>query len=504
MSEIIVEQHLGEDVVIMPEQWEFRYPHNSLLIPWDSIEMQDRSRKDFGDLEGLAMSIKKNGLIHPPTVSAGSSSDVRSWILVGGERRMRAMRLLEVKLFPVNVREMLATHEILELELMENFHRKQMLWQEQCILICKTHREKVRVNSLDAKSWGVRETGYLLGVSAAHVSHATLLTPQLMQGDAELLAASSMFAAYEILLKRQEDLAASLTVANLNERAGRAATVSGIRVTSDDVDDIFGAVLDPIAATFGGTAELDEFIGTALPAGKLNLDLISLFALGDCLEIMARMPDACVDHVVTDPPYGIDMANLADMKNIDTVVDTHDVEQNISMFEPFLEQAFRIVKPNGYVVFWYDLDHHEKLQTIARKVGFKVQRWPVIWHKLHPCKNASPRVNFTKNFEVAMVLRKSSASAFVQVQVSCLFSADGTADRKLYDNPFSKPLAAWKFILGAIAYQGQTIYDPYAGQMSCGRACINMGMIPMGCEIDADHYNKGIVQLTKLVKEING
>jgi DNA modification methylase len=198
------------------------------------------------------------------------------------------------------------------------------------------------------------------------------------------------------------------------------------------------------------------------------------------------------------------MDNLSAMKNIDTVVDTHDVEQNISMFEPFLTNAFRLVKQNGYVVFWYDLDHHEKLQTIATAVGFKVQRWPIIWHKLHPCKNASPRINFTKNYEVAMVLRKSVATALVEPQTSSIFACDGQADRKLYDNPFAKPLHAWKSILSAVAYKGQTIFDPFAGQMSCGRACINMGMIPMGIEIDPNHYNKGIMQLTKLIKEING
>ena len=27
---------------------------------------------------------------------------------------------------------------------------------------------------------------------------------------------------------------------------------------------------------------------------------------GDCLDVMAEMPDGCVDAIVTDPPYGID------------------------------------------------------------------------------------------------------------------------------------------------------------------------------------------------------
>jgi DNA modification methylase/ParB-like chromosome segregation protein Spo0J len=504
-----METELGEQIVevedLIEKEWKFRYPENAMLVPWDDVQMDERSRKDFGDIESLALSIKKNGLIHPPTV-ARNGNGAKPWVLVGGERRMKAMQMLGVVMFPVNNREQLEAHEVFELELMENFHRKSMLWQEQCVLICKTHREKVRQKTSDHQPWGQKETGYLLGVSNAHVSHATRLTPYLLRGDAEVIACSSMFAAYEVLLKRAENLAAELSVNELNEKAKVAvARTGGIRHTTDDVDDIFGGGgLKNISTQFAGDAEVDEFLGTPVTTGKLQLDLTNLFALGDCLEVMKTMETECVDHIVTDPPYGIDMDNLVDMKNIETVVDTHDVDQNVSMFEPFLTQAFRLVKPNGYCVFWYDLDHHEKLQAIAGKVGFKVQRWPIIWHKLHPCKNASPRVNFTKNFECAMVLRKSSGTALVSTQTSCVFAGDGQADRKLYDNPFAKPLVAWKFILEAIAYRGQVIFDPYAGQMSCARACINLGMIPRGVELDPDHYNKGIVQLTKLLKEING
>lgn len=511
MSDTIIQQHPGEDIAIIAPDWTFRYPHNCILLEWDKIQMDDRSRKDFGNIEELAMSIRKNGLIHPPTVTMNENykddlpGTAKEFILVGGERRMRAMKMLEVQHFPVNIRELLPHHEVLELELMENFHRKQMHWQEQCVLISKTHKEKVRVNALDSKSWGVRETGFLLAVSAAHISHATLLAPLLLAGDAELLAAGNMFAAYEILLRRKENAAADMAVATLNERARRDVVAGGgIRGTTDDTDEIFGEVLDPVIKTYGGDVEINEFLGIDNSAGKLNYNLTEMFAIGDCLEYMKTMSDECVDHVVTDPPYGIDLKQMAEMKNIDSVMDTHEVHQNIEMFEPFLREAFRITKPNGYVVFWYDLDHHEKLQALGHAIGFKVQRWPVIWHKLHPCKNASPRINFTKNFEVAMVFRKSINAALTEPQTSCIFTADGQGDRKLYDNPFSKPLAAWKFILSAISYRGQTIFDAYAGQMSCARACINMGLVPRGCEIDPDHYNKGIVQLTKLIKEING
>ena len=34
-------------------------------------------------------------------------------------------------------------------------------------------------------------------------------------------------------------------------------------------------------------------------------DMLDTIITGDCLEVMKRLPDGCVDAVVTDPPYGI-------------------------------------------------------------------------------------------------------------------------------------------------------------------------------------------------------
>ena len=36
-------------------------------------------------------------------------------------------------------------------------------------------------------------------------------------------------------------------------------------------------------------------------------DFINKVIQGDCLEVMKQMPDKCVDLVVTDPPYGINV-----------------------------------------------------------------------------------------------------------------------------------------------------------------------------------------------------
>ena len=43
---------------------------------------------------------------------------------------------------------------------------------------------------------------------------------------------------------------------------------------------------------------------------KLN-DLIGKITCADCLDILRALPDKCVDLVLTDPPYGINMARNA-------------------------------------------------------------------------------------------------------------------------------------------------------------------------------------------------
>ena len=56
--------------------------------------------------------------------------------------------------------------------------------------------------------------------------------------------------------------------------------------------------------------------------------------LGDCLERMKEIPDASVDMVLTDPPYGTTACKW----------------DSIIPLEPMWEQLKRVIKPNGAIV----------------------------------------------------------------------------------------------------------------------------------------------------------
>jgi len=89
------------------------------LVSTNSIVVADRLREDFGDISGLAESIREHGLLHPLTIDQDNK-------LIAGERRLRAMK--ELGFLEVEVRRwsLLDENERREIELEENIRRKDL------------------------------------------------------------------------------------------------------------------------------------------------------------------------------------------------------------------------------------------------------------------------------------------------------------------------------------------------------------------------------------------
>jgi ParB family transcriptional regulator, chromosome partitioning protein len=79
-------------------------------------------RKDLGNLESLKVSIKTYGIIQPCIVSATSDE---KYTIIAGERRFTAAKELGLKSIPCVVRT-LEEHQRLELQIVENLHRKDL------------------------------------------------------------------------------------------------------------------------------------------------------------------------------------------------------------------------------------------------------------------------------------------------------------------------------------------------------------------------------------------
>ena len=92
-----------------------------MLIDIDKIKVENRIRKDFGNITELAEDIKQNGLINPPVVIAESDG---TFTLLAGERRLRAMLSLGYKQVEVRTWGSLTDEQKLNIEISENEVRK--------------------------------------------------------------------------------------------------------------------------------------------------------------------------------------------------------------------------------------------------------------------------------------------------------------------------------------------------------------------------------------------
>jgi DNA modification methylase/ParB-like chromosome segregation protein Spo0J len=498
-------------------------------IPLSSIDFT--ANRDMGDLSGLQDSLRRLGTIHPPALSKYTAPDGSTrYKPVAGRRRLHALRANGVtELFHNSIldperpgfafKDEVPEDELQEATLDENLYRLKPKWQEDCLLVADVHELKRKKHGTN--EWGVRQTASLLGegYGKSNVSLALNVAKLLRAKDPEILAAENLMEANTIRIKRQEDKALAELQKRVQLPKTEAKPTGPVDVSSFldsfSVSTQGGDSTEPNNRP-SGVAVLPGANVPSVAPGIQNGPLVSAPPVSVPLSKMffnmdfrkAYRLNLQVNHIVTDIPYGIDMKNLNASVKLDSVLDEHEVGANIDLMYPFLKFAYDTLLPHGFCVFFYDLDHHEKLQTWAKEFGFKVQRWPLIAGKTSACQNNAAQYNTTKSFEVAMVLRKDEHTVLrhdpsFTFNNSSHASYDFAAERKMYNNPFAKPFALWKDIYDIISFPGQSVLDPFCGEMSACRAAANCGLVPYGVEVNEQHYNRGLQHMKAVYATIH-
>jgi len=454
----------------------------------DLILVEDRQRKDLGDIDELKESIKRFGIIQPLVVDAHNR-------LIAGGRRLTACKALGLTEVPVYFRESMTEQQLTMLEMEENLRRKEMTWQEQVLGIAKVHRLRANEEAAEGRNWTREQTGQWLGVSAANISYTLKVARELANQGSAMWACTSFSDALRWLAIRKEDevrksLALDAKMASEPRSTAKATlVVPGVQIIETKPTDSID--VEPVPDTRGG----------------IEIRLSDMAIHGNCLEIMSSFPDGHVDHIITDPPYAINVEMLnqqnpnAGMVDLERIRDTHDEEGNRKLLRMFLPEAFRVTKDRSFVVFWCDVMNWGWLHDLAVQTGFAVQRWPLIWkkvakhdaEKVGKCINQTAAYNFTKDYEMAMVCRKKGAT-LVTPQRSSIVACPSAG---YISNPFAKPMEAWDFIIRAVSITGQSILDPFAGEGSCPMSVLSTSRRPIGIELEEIHYNTMLSELKR-------
>ena len=235
---------------------------------------------------------------------------------------------------------------------------------------------------------------------------------------------------------------------------------------------------------------------------------------GDCLELMKSIPDASVDMILTDPPYGTTACKW------DSVIP----------FDLMWEQLKRIIKPNGAIVLFGNEPFSSLLITSNLK-GFKYR---LDWNKKIPSGMSYARYRpmqqtedvciFTSKGERSvyhpqMVKReKPIKSGGVKPSQSAPIKYKAKDFKKTYDyknpttlmefdkvrkgslHPTQKPVALLEYLIKTYTNENETVLDFTMGSGSTGVACVNTNRNFIGIELDENYFN---IAESRINQELN-
>ena len=133
---------------------------------------------------------------------------------------------------------------------------------------------------------------------------------------------------------------------------------------------------------------------------------------GDCINILNRLPEKCVDLVFADPPYNLQLAQELYRPNqtkVDAVDDEWDAFSSFDEYDSFTEKWLlgcrRVLKDTGAI--WVIGSYHNifRVGRIMMDLGFWILN-DVIWLKTNPMPNFRG-VRFTNAHETLIWAKKS-------------------------------------------------------------------------------------------------
>ena len=214
---------------------------------------------------------------------------------------------------------------------------------------------------------------------------------------------------------------------------------------------------------------------------------------GDCLELMKDIPDASVDMVLTDPPYGITTCKW------DSAIP----------FEPMWAQLNRIIKKNGAIVLFGS----EPFSSLLRVSNLKMFKYDWIWEKDNGTGFLNAKKQPLKVVETISVFYKSQCSYNPQMrlgykpyktthgatktenygkQTGAISVSNGERyplnlikfprDKTNKIHPTQKPVALLEYLIKTYTQENEVVLDFTMGSGSTGVACINTNRKFIGIE----------------------
>lgn len=203
---------------------------------------------------------------------------------------------------------------------------------------------------------------------------------------------------------------------------------------------------------------------------------------GDCMDVMAKMPDSCVDLVLTDIPYGV--CNKTDqVDNPIRTVHKQNADEITFDLEEFVSDVIRICKGSIYIFCGT-----EQVSDIRRKlIDAGLTTRLLIWEKTNPSPMNGQHV-WLSGVECCVFGKKTGATFNGFCRNTVLRYPCGSS--KLH--PTEKPIKMIQELVEISSNPGDLVFDPCMGSGTTAVAAKNTQRKYFGCELSPEYYRIAI------------
>lgn len=235
------------------------------------------------------------------------------------------------------------------------------------------------------------------------------------------------------------------------------------------------------------------------------------FHVGDCLDVMRGIPDASVDMILCDLPYGT----------------TQNKWDSVIPFAPLWEAYWRVAKPNAAIVLTAQTPFDKALG--ASQIQHLKYEW--LWEKPRATGHLNVARQPMKAHENILVFHREQPTYNPQMMPGEKYAVGGGASKK--DNygdfstkrkndgllryprsiqkfntetgahPTQKPVALFEYLIRTYTNEGDTVLDNCAGSGTTAIAAENAKRRWVCIERDQDYATKAVARIRKHVGEVD-
>lgn len=205
------------------------------------------------------------------------------------------------------------------------------------------------------------------------------------------------------------------------------------------------------------------------------------------MDIMAQYPEKYFDLLISDPPYGINVAKKGMVGGGDKKFTTTKFKPKYWDKEPspkeYFEEAIRVSKNQ---IFWGANHYRDRLP--------KLGSCEIIWDKLNGSTDfADGEIAYT-SFNSAVRIVPFLWNGYLQGY------AQNEKEKRIH--PTQKPIYLYKWLLNHFAKKGNKILDTHLGSGSIAIACYDLGFDLTGIELDKEYFDAANNRFTQHTRKL--